>query len=148
MELIIVPPLCRETPVSQATDVFFFQSGYAMSNKVARLPWPFFRRFWQFLAIFRRVWPFFCCFSPLKNKIKMLRDYLPEADPELEHVVTFAVGDFFFNLVNLNKIWIVIKLFRLIWHRTKFRLVTSYSENGKYNLNSVNLIRKPFNVRI
>ena len=45
------------------------------------------------------------------------------------------------NLVNLNQIWIVITLFRLILHKTEFILVPNKMETGKYNLISVDLRR-------
>ena len=37
------------------------------------------------------------------------------------------------NLIQLNLLWIVIILFRLIWHQREFRLVLNQSEKCNYN---------------
>jgi len=47
----------------------------------------------------------------------------------------------FLNLGYLNQILIIITVFRLIEHQTEFRLFPNQSENGEYNLISVDLPR-------
>jgi len=52
----------------------------------------------------------------------------------------------FWYLFKLNQIWIVITLFRFIWHQTKIRLVQNQSKKCNYNPNYVkfNEISKRF----
>ena len=56
------------------------------------------------------------------------------SDKLLQIKVRFIRADKpFLNLAKLNQLWIVVTLFRLIWHQTKFRLVAN--QLGKWNLN-------------
>ena len=59
------------------------------------------------------------------------------------HLFCFsACREIYFNPVGLNQIRIVITLFRLIWHRTEFRLAWYQSENAKCNLFLVNFLQE------
>ena len=42
-------------------------------------------------------------------------------------------------IVDRNQIWIVIKLFRFIWHQMEFRLVLNQSEKFDFNPNLVSV---------
>ena len=57
---------------------------------------------------------------------------------------------YFLNLVESALIWIVLNLFRLIWHWAEIRLVVNQSEKGNYNPNLVwfDKIQKKFEEHI
>ena len=70
--------------------------------------------------------------------LKMMKIFNPECS-----VTWFK---FILNHIKLSLTWIVIKLFRLIWHQTGFRLVTNQLEKCDHNPNLVklNTIQNPF----
>ena len=68
-------------------------------------------------------------------------------EPKVRHKLTpIARKKSFLKLVNLNQIWIVITIFRLIWYQTEFRFVPNQSEYCNYYLNLfwINKIPKIF----
>ena len=55
-----------------------------------------------------------------------------------ERFIIFNIVDkSFLHFVKSHQIWILITLFRLIWHQTEFRLVLNESEKCYHDLNWV-----------